>query len=377
VVVLPAATEKAVRVHFVYHASRSSMELERVVTRAHQFMPRGPERTGRVLAWSWSELRQRLADDPQRAEEVLQLLWQAELVKVVFEYEDETRVLVGSPPERRPMGLDDFTYREAPGPAARHFVDSTRYRDELLATMEQAASPQLAHRRFFAAFDVRTSAELIGTEVPDEDLRSLMINRVGLLRDVLLRNLRRRSFGPDPQVKPGHLVHMREELVWFANLLERTILATYGSLTKHPGGFEEAVVAFANGDLRLRLPCLAWSCQPNSAYFFLLGEAALSLARLAEAEPRLASWRGDPVLRFARAAVRAQLAYVEAYGSYARGLERPADLADYRSFDYSSACALPPAILRELEDAFATRTLGELCVASAEHVRLHLPGWKP
>jgi hypothetical protein len=300
------------------------------------------------------------------------LLSQAELVKLVLE-KDARLSCVWIPKTACGRSPDTFEFHEVDRANINdHFPDTKQYLAEVDGALNKPMGNR-EHRRFFSVLDRETSSELLGVTRPKakEEIETF----VGQVSTVLRAKLPRRvhAAGNRPLLN-GMKNELNRLARHFMNIVHQEYPGDLGAR-----GWERAIELFATGRLRMQLqPSFAWVCQPNSAYYFLFGEFALSACELLRrgllTDER---WTQNFALGLANVTVRTQPLYALAYGKRAEGLavdKRGA--AAYRSYDYDEDRATKAyEALAQREKDFSGARFEDLCAQSAEHISRFLPGW--
>ncbi|MBI3818581.1 MAG: hypothetical protein HY286_07825 [Planctomycetes bacterium] len=156
--------------------------------------------------------------------------------------------------------------------------------------------------------------------------------------------------------------------------VERAIINLFDAILAHfftndkgrveLGLIEEAFELFSNGELRLKLPSLAWACQPSSGFYYYFGEFAL----LAATNLPNSHW-----LEIARAMVRTQEIFASTYAP--RSVHGRAGLDRFApgNYDPNAANAWNIRKKHQLREHYDNGGLLELSRAAAKNLRSALP----
>lgn len=254
-----------------------------------------------------------------------------------------------------------------PRAEARTLADPARVGTELQAHFKRSGqSPKTRYQRFFALMDQSTHPDLLGVRNKPSEYVQLL--KAYFWQMVQSRSLAASTGDPAPIYEAvsddsPDAFNARELLDSMRRMLEE-LWAT------DPHAVDEAFEAFANGELRVRLPCRVWTTQPSSALYFCFAELALyaidqgEQGALGQAQ-HLPAWYA-----FARIFVRTQQIYVDAY---APCTPEPVRFGDYNGCCYPGRPWQRTEVLA-LRKRFAHASAGVLRHAAGTHAALAFPG---
>lgn len=384
---------QAPNVYFVYHPRRSAPELRSMVEACRNSSPANvPEvhhKNPKVYVMKGSALRAVLKEQGQNGALFQALLTGAELVKIVAPLPAGGVCLwIPNCGQILELKADAFGITHTNDAVDDHFPDAVRYLKEVREALATgAAKGDMSPQRFFTELDRTTAADLVG-ELAKEDPQKFTADEIerrksslALMRNLLTERLTRRARDSNPG--PPRVEGMRSDIDWLSKQFLDVLLACYPNTLAGDASFEKAIERFATGGLRMQLEkSKIWVCQPNSAYYFLLGEFALCLHQMV-VDGTLSDkrWTKELALSLARVTVRTQPLYVLAYGVRAQVLKQHGGnptVDDYRSYDYRENLTKEAvARIGQTRLDFADKGFQELCELSAKHAHDHLPGWKP
>jgi len=296
-----------------------------------------------------------------------------DLVKYVYRAADGRALAVWVP------GSDGRP--EAPRPVAQEWLaddgeaGASFGAEEYAACMDRALcaapdAPLTRHRRLFAQFDRHTNRRFFPLLEAQGLVSSAEATARGLALDLVLPELEARVRSRVTEGRSGLGLTVGErDLAPLVDFLSRVQIdrlrrslpeGTFGE--SDLGELEDAFELFANGELRWRLPNLAWAAQPSSGYYFFFAEFAFLACELHAAHAPL--WR-----RMLPCLVRTQEIFARVYAP--RGTA-PADFDSYRACNFDSGGAFSSAEKRHLREAY--RTAPCLDTLATGNARRALPG---
>ena len=380
--VLPSLSDLAEDVQFPPATTQAFLDLVFNITRgkvlgwlgdegfflAQDQSPAGPAGNALRLAFPWP------APAPEFPEiEIISGHENVELVKVIVRDEQRHAKLVYGP---NACGLGYQAY--LPGTGDWELVSSSITAASYISALDTAlgypaapADDTIQRQRFFAQFDRQTNGQLIDELVNmgalntyQADMRKLRINSV--FNQLRFRvEQRAKAWRPD-LVAADALLPVDDQASWEPKL-DKTSTLLLDVIDSHfdtVEAFADAFVPFANGELRLHLPTLAWTTQPSSGYFYLFAEFALMACDYGVHRAR---W--EPL---ANAMVRAQPIFCRVYGPPDKA---GANFMSYGAWNY--ACNGQPYDQPEkdaVKSDFETATYPDLCLAAAKHAADFMPG---
>lgn len=244
----------------------------------------------------------------------------------------------------------------------------SRVRDRL---ERERNHPHAAARAFFFRLDCATHPWLRESRPTGEPLENLteilatrLCSRAMLWRDRGHVNLNL----PEPTVT--------EAFRGVLSLMKALLDASFQNPTTQ---YKDALLAFANGDMRFRLFSGPhgdegmWTTQPSSGYFFLFAEIALLGVHLSMEAPDV-----DAVRLWSHAAEGALAALPVFVGAYGTPIVAPRRFTD---IDPCDICPSTPDQLAEIRSHFTgvgdVPSYRDLCVRAAEHMLNFFPGEVP